>query len=285
MLLGTSGSRVQVASAVCTGPVYVSNLYTLDLASGFHASAKIMELARVFHAVGLCRTDLRAYYDKIFASESHADVNAIYPNPTCVDAQLPKLIFTHSIARTGQPTSVIPNWGNAATAMYVTKLASSGEEVVKFTPQYNKAAHKLLADAGFAPKLHFCELIVGNLYIVVMGRVKGKSIWQLLQEKESIPSLVHTQVKTAVSCLHDENIVFGDLRDANVLYSRSDDSAEGNIYLVDFDWTDKHGAGQYPPTLNISNAWPDDVMPSGVMRKEHDLWQLDRLKKLCAQDP
>ena len=237
--------------------MYVSNLYTLDLASGFHASAKIMELARVFHAVGLCRTDLRAYYDEIFASKSHADVNAIYPNPTCVDAQLPKLIFTHSIAQTGEPTSVIPNLGNAATAMYFAKLASSGEEVVvKFTARYNKAAHELLADAGFAPKLHFCELIVGDLYVVVMGRVKGKSIWQLLQEKEAIPSLVHKQVETVVSCLHDANIVFGDLRDANVLYSRSDDSAEGKIYLVDFDWTDEHGTGQYLPTFNTCFEGP-----------------------------
>jgi len=63
-----------------------------------------------------------------------------------------------------------------------------------------------------------------------------------------------------------------------VLYSSSDGSAEGKIFLIDFDWADEDGKGRYPPTLNISNG------ARGVMRKEHDLWQLDRLKKLCDQD-
>ncbi|KAF4612659.1 hypothetical protein D9613_011736 [Agrocybe pediades] len=287
VLLGISGSRIQLAIAVCTGPIYVSNIYTLDLASGFHASAKIMELARVFHAIALCRTDLQAYYDKIFVSHTRYDVTSVFPNPTFVNADAPELIYTHCIARTGEPTSTIPNLVNAATAIYFAKLASSGEEVVvKFTAQYSKAAHQLLADAGFAPKLHFCDMIVGGLYIVVMERIKGKSIWQLLQEKEAIPSLVGKRVEAAISCLHNANLVFGDLRDANVLYSRSDDPAvEGKVFLIDFDWTDKDGEGRYPPTLNISNALAENVTPSGLMRKEDDLWHLDRLKKLCAQDP
>ena len=190
--------------------------------------------------------------------------------------------FYQSWLEQENPLQLSRIWGDA---MYFATLADTGEDViVKITPRYSKKAHGLLAKAGLAPTLHFCELMVENLYMVVMGCAKGKSIWQLVQEKETIPAaLVLEQVEAAISCLHDANLVFGDLRDANVLYSSSDGSAEGKILLIDFDWADEDGKGRYPPTLNISNGWAEGVIPWGVMRKEHDLWQFDRLKKLCDQ--
>ena len=36
---------------------------------------------------------------------------------------------------------------------------------------------------------------------------------------------------------------------------------------------DEDGKGRYPPTLNISNGWAEEVTPWGVMQKEHDPWQ------------
>jgi len=42
--------------------------------------------------------------------------------------------------------------------MYTATLSETNQEViVKFTARYNEVAHRLLAKARLAPKLHFCE--------------------------------------------------------------------------------------------------------------------------------
>lgn len=264
----------------------MSNMCILDLSSGFHSSQNAVRLARVFKAVSLCRAELQTYYDGVPTSrDTSLKLSAIYPNPTFVsEVKLPSLVYRKFMARTGQPTSVLPKLGNTITAMYIATLGDSDQEViVKFTARYNKEAHTLLADAQFAPKLHFCERIVGDLYMVVMDRVKGKTIWQLCEDKTDIPTIVADQVEQAVNVLHMKGIVFGDLRDNNILYAQTDGSAEGKVFLVDFDWAHKDGEGRYPATLNRDGRWEEGVVPYGTMRKAHDIWQVDRLKVLCAQ--
>jgi RIO-like serine/threonine protein kinase len=120
--------------------------------------------------------------------------------------------------------------------------------------------------------------------MVVMDRVEGKTIWQLHKEGRDLPAIVAKQVEAAVSVIHQAGIVFGDLRENNILYTQTDGSAEGRVFLVDFDWADRDGEGRYPATLNIDSQWERSVSPYGVMQKAHDLWQVERIKKLCAQD-
>lgn len=93
---------------------------------------------------------------------------------------LPKLTYQQFFSRAGQPTSALMDLGSTTTAMYTATLGDSDQEViVKFTSRYNEAAHRLLASAQLAPTLHFCERIIGGLYMVIMDRVSGKSVWQL----------------------------------------------------------------------------------------------------------
>ena len=92
--------------------------------------------------------------------------------------------------------------------MYIATLDGTNKEViVKFTARYNEKAHRILASAGFAPKLHFCGRVVGGLYMVVMDRVDGKSLRQIQMDKMSIPTLVLEHVRQAVHFLHEHNIV------------------------------------------------------------------------------
>ena len=53
------------------------------------------------------------------------------------------------------------------------------------------------------------------------------------------------------------------------------------VVLVDFDWLRKDGESRYPATLNPSSEWAEEVSPYGIMRKAHDIWQLDPLTALC----
>ena len=48
--------------------------------------------------------------------------------------------------------------------------------------------------------------------------------------------------------LHEDDFVFGDLRELNILYSAKDG---GRVFLVDFDSVGKHGESRYSSCLNI----------------------------------
>jgi tRNA A-37 threonylcarbamoyl transferase component Bud32 len=52
---------------------------------------------------------------------------------------------------------------------------------------------------------------------VVMEHVDVKSIWQLQGDKMPIPVVISQRVGYAVRLLHENNIVFGDLRDPDIL--------------------------------------------------------------------
>lgn len=260
----------------------MTKLLTLDLSLGFHASDNIIRLARVFGALSRCRLNLRHYYDSV-SNLKPPRLSCLYPNPTLVDRSktLPALTYRQFLSRVGRPTSALVDLGNTTTSMYIATLGDTNEVIVKFTARYNEAAHRLLADADLAPKLHFCERVIGDLYMVVMDHVDGTSVWQFQEDNKPVPAIVWKDINEAVRILHAEGIVFGDLRDPNILYLAS----EARAMLVDFDWPGKDGECRYPATLNSSNAWPEDVLPYSIMRKAHDTWQLDRLAILCKCTP
>jgi serine/threonine protein kinase len=288
VLIGVTANRLDISVAVCVGPIYVTKLLTLDLSLGFHASDNIIRLARVFGALSRCRANLKTYYDGVKELASPR-LSCLYPSPTLIDTskELPILTYRQFMSRAGQPTSALVNLGNVCTTIYIATLDlddnTNREVIVKFTARYNEAAHRLLAKAGLAPKLHFCERVVGDLYMIVMDRVGGKSIWQLQEDKSPVPEIVSTKVEEALGLLHEQDIVFGDLRGNNILYVES----EKHVVLVDFDWAGKDGESRYPVTLNAGKdnkrMWEEEVLPYGIMRKGHDLWQLTRLKELCSK--
>lgn len=184
------------------------------------------------------------------------------------------------------PTSYRDEEGNDVTFQYLSRLvdfdhtkavfkASTSDGrvvVVKFASRYNPTAHQLLASKGFAPPLLYNGMSgerFGGLFMVVMGFAPGEMVGE-----EGLPDDIHRSVTDAVSILHEANWVFGDLRRPNVL-------VDGHwVHLVDFDWCGEDGKGRYPPTLNDNDDmdWHADVQRNGLMRKEHDLHLLARLR-------
>ena len=53
--------------------------------------------------------------------------------------------------------------------------------------------------------------------MVVMEGVDGTSIWQFQQDKKPVPAIVLKDMGDALDILHAKDIVFVDLRDANIL--------------------------------------------------------------------
>src|SRR5258705_203500 len=230
VLVGATANRLEISIAVCVGPIYVSKLLTLDLSLGLHASDNIIRLARVFGTLSRCRVDLTRYYDGV-SSLASPRLSCLYPNPIPLDPckALPKLTYRQFLSRAGHPISALVDLGNVCTTMYTATLNDTNQEViVKFTARYNEAAHRLLAEARLAPRLHFCGRIVSELYMVVMDRLHWMSFLPLQQEKMSLPTMVSQKVKESVRLLYEKDIRFGVLRDPNILYV----APEGYVFLV-----------------------------------------------------
>ena len=287
VLIGIAGSRLQISIAVCVGAIFVSDLVTIDLSRGFHGSDTTIRLARVFSALASCRRELEDYYNGIGPSP-RSDSSFLYPHPiTANKTPLPAIKYDKYLGLDGSPIETVPDLGERSTAVYTGTLEGGEQVLIKFTYRYNEKAHALLAEAGLAPRLHFFNPIVGNLFMVVMDYIPdAKSVWHLRDKGIPLPSNIPEEVEHAVSLLHDREIVFGDLRDGNILYikSREGDATKGRVMLVDFDWAGSHGIDRYSATLNIHGGWAEGVSPYGLMRKEHDRWQMARLRKLCSSN-
>lgn len=176
---------------------------------------------------------------KLLGRRHQLRLSCLFPNPTPVDPSntSPKLTYQQVFSRTGQPTSALVDLKNTTTTTYIATLDDTNQEViVKFTVRYNEAAHHLIASAQLTPRLHFCGPVVDDIYMIVMDRVDGMSIWQLQEDKHQLLQSFQPKLRRQW-VLHNDDIVFGDLRSNNILYVAS----EHRMVLVHFNWAGKNG--------------------------------------------
>jgi len=176
---------------------------------------------------------------------------------------------------------------------FLARDKSSGQKlVIKFVDRYGVDAHQLLADARMAPRLLYCGLLDGrddvrNPGSRAMGSIKGGGLYigptrMVVMEyiegnseakRASWPNDAREQVKEAVQRLHATQLVFGDLRGPNIIFS------EGRAFLIDFDWAGKVGEARYPRNLSRSLRWPAkaEELEMGPILMDHDWFMLDQL--------
>jgi hypothetical protein len=82
--------------------------------------------------------------------------------------------------------------------------------LVKFCGRYSEDAHKLVTDVGLAPALHFCLLITGDIFMVVMDLVVGQDAYHEFEDRDP-PATVLNNVKLVLEKLHDARLVYGDM--------------------------------------------------------------------------
>lgn len=139
--------------------------------------------------------------------------------------------------------------------------------VVKFAYSYSGEGHQLLAEASFAPKLWYCERDNDmGLYVIVMEYVEVQE-----HNKKGCSSEQIALVAEAVQILHDNGLVFGDLRSPNILPTST------GVNLIDFEWCGKEGEARYPADINKDHSWHHGVERGGKIMKEHDKHMLKGL--------
>ena len=158
--------------------------------------------------------------------------------------------------------------------LYFAKLDDEPDTfiVVKFVQRYNAYAHRLLANQDLAPKLRYCgiddDVRYGNRFMIVMDYID-------LQHSSSYLTVEqYNSVEKAIGILHEEEIVFGDLRPPNVLVG------DASAMLIDFDWCGKAGQDCYPPEISRDKSigWHPDVGPCCCMYPDHDIHMLKKFK-------
>ena len=292
ILLAIAGNRLVVSTAIFTNRIYADELLSIKLHLGSHGSDNVRRVARVFMAINKATIELRKLYE-FPPTNSLPQIGAMWPGPTLDPPQsttkLPELEFFSKINRANGTALQIINEDNERHAMYLArmKIGTSGDQdvvFVKFAVNYNEYAHRLLAQHNLAPALHFCARVVGDMYMVVMEyipKARGRDLHSATSDSpplEVAPAVVERDVTKALKLLHDEKLVFGDLREINMLYLTE---RGGRVLLVDFDGVGRDGEDTFSCSLNPETGLGVDR--GQVMEQAHDNENLNRLMKRLVE--
>ena len=279
------GNRLVVSTAVYTDSIYADELLSIDLRLGHHASDNVVRVARAFMAINRCTERLRALYRILGTNpRSASSAKVMWPDPT-PDPPLSgrwteELEFFSKVNRSlGTPINQTIDEDNKRHAIYLARMRAEGGSLttvlVKFTPKYNEVAHKILAkhNPPLAPALHYCATVIGDMHMTVMEYVPAKSLHFVSRPlSTSALEAINRDVSKALELLHEQELVHGDLREANVLYLPG---GGGRALLVDFDGVGRDGDDRYSACLN-----PNIGLGVGrlqIMEKSHDTKNLERL--------
>lgn len=187
--------------------------------------------------------------------------------------------YRDDISGTMKPLNYTTPLANMSSAVYLANVETDLEVVVKFALTYNVEAHCLLAKHDLAPKLLYDGTVpnaprYGGLMMLVMEHVDGETLVKYLRSSPSQERLeaILKSVETAIHLLHEQDLVFGDLRTPNILVDKDD-----RVRLVDFDWCGRHRIDKYPFVIGDGVDWAVGVGPLSTMDKDHDLHMLKNL--------
>ncbi|KIK50948.1 hypothetical protein GYMLUDRAFT_50897 [Collybiopsis luxurians FD-317 M1] len=275
----------------------------------------IREVAKLLRTIEQCVQDIKSHYSSLdlqptrsstvtATAHSRSRPNASNSHPT--GQSLSGLPFNSRLSKSPDPLRFV-HWnsftfkGNQYDLVYRQRLTSHLEKtvflaamslpsdpnfreievVVKFALRYGEAGHHLLAEAGFAPRIHYCgfEESIG-LWVIVMDYIQGTVCNRKLIEHEK------DLLSSAIRTLHENNLVFGDLREPNVIITEPN----SKVCLVDFEWCGpcidiKEGDRvvqpqvRYPADISMGHGmdWAPGVGRDRVITTEHDIYRLSKM--------
>ena len=237
-----------------------------------YAAKQINYIAKVFYAVAQAVRTLRSYYHYLRLRDRFEDS---MPSPTFLPNS-PLVGFLNFNSRFN-----VDGRRSIDYQRTIFRAEYDGKPVlVKFCEKYSEDAHRLVAAADLAPTLHFCSLIIGDIFMVVMDLVVGRDAYHEFLHRD-LPLTVLNDVKLALEKLHDAGLVYGDVRRPNIMVFKSQEKDEEvwRGLLIDFDWAGPVGKTKYPAMMNDSGQinWANGVAPAAEIKKEHDIEMLGKL--------
>ncbi|KAH9973957.1 hypothetical protein BJV74DRAFT_982906 [Russula compacta] len=224
ILIGLNGHSLEISTVLTLERIVVNQLLILDLKDGFDRNNIIRKLVRISSALAECASLLEQEYKQVMQQGSSIDrCRPCFPQPTLdprspSSSSLPVLTYKKRLNDRNESFQIRDNPSpQDLRSLFVAKLDLDGsikqpDVVVKFTSSYNEEAHKLLAEHNLAPKLYGCHRVIGNLFMVVMERMKGKNMKAHELTEEPLKATVFEDITEAVKLLQEHDFVHGDLR-------------------------------------------------------------------------
>ncbi|KAJ3121601.1 hypothetical protein HK098_003574 [Nowakowskiella sp. JEL0407] len=156
--------------------------------------------------------------------------------------------------------------------------------VVKISSWYGYRVHEFAAERDFAPKIYYhSETDIPGYHFTVMQYIEGETLFDLRHQvvdetllfdlKNLIDGKAFDDLRANLVEMHNANFVFGDLRDANVIFCNE------KLYLIDFDWAGDAGIVSYPFNVETTKInRPKRVKGMEQITSEDDLWMFEKLK-------
>ena len=237
------------------------------------SESHITHVAGVLWALKTSLGILHSYYENLHPTSNSLANSRYFPSITTYpDGNRVVVEFEY--------VGFLENTPDCATLRARTKAGRT--IVVKFVERYGERAHRVLAAEGLAPALLYCgspcfdqkEPSYQSISMVVMEYIDGDT---LAVERgsgmdEATMETMRSEVQRALKLLHDQGLVFGDLRRPNIMITK-----DGKVKLIDFNWAGEDGQAKYPSLISQELRWPDGVKAMAVIRKEHDLAMLRSL--------
>ncbi|KAH8091692.1 hypothetical protein BXZ70DRAFT_898736 [Cristinia sonorae] len=290
-ILATAGAWLTILGCVIVGNAIemvvqpLEDIMWLGEATPYE-DTHVYNVARVFNALRRSLDELEAYYRGVTLPPSTSSPTP--PSPTAAVSFPYPTMYTHDDAEVRFKYVQRLQDSASSVAFLAETEDKTSKLVVKFVDRYGADAHRLLANAGYAPALHYfgsidgrtpattpdvmkSGLYIGPVRMVVMEYVEGATLHDAVHDREDIPANAKQETARALSILHNAGFVFGDLRSPNVMLSKS------GLKLIDFDWAGKEGVATYPRRLSKGIPWAKGVADFAPMRKAHDLEMLDKV--------
>jgi hypothetical protein len=264
-IIGLAGPWICILGAVYVEKPLVEPLTSFEPLIFTNDRNHLNKIARLFKALSLGCDRLKEYYNALPSSVLNTtDNQRFFP-------------FFHTNGGGMQFDYKEKLFNDPCKLLWRAETRNDGIKIViKITHRYNAEAHKLCHDIGKAPNLLGVKSTKYFLRIV-MEYVEGQRLCDCSRLKYSTYEKIIKDIEEAVGHLHKKDIVFADLRDSNILVIKNKDGFHG--VLVDFDWAGKDGVDRYPAFMNAEIAWPAGATDNEVLKKEHDLYWLDVLKR------
>ncbi|KAG9310690.1 hypothetical protein JVU11DRAFT_9284 [Chiua virens] len=245
--------------------LWLDQISTLLARVAFHVhstdTADLLVLARHMAAFREASRTLKEYYNHLESPESsRLSPPQLFPHPACytsrITQQRVEIIYKHQIL---EKQLVFFGFEDSDKGLPIC---------IKFVRQYSPDAHDYCVSLGCAPTLRGFETIVGGWLMVIMDDISDG--YETLYDRPVTES-VKDIIAEKLSKFHEAGYVHGDLRDTNIMASKSDMT---DVKFIDFDWAGKANETVYPPFVNRKFWRPPDAMDWLPIRAEHDVEML-----------
>ncbi|TFY73895.1 hypothetical protein EWM64_g10117 [Hericium alpestre] len=275
--ISIAGPYIQFAGSVLVD-IFISQPFTpfLYLGPDPNRTERVYQLARIISIFKDGVTTLQKHYQEMTTSTT-TELARLFPDPTYRTQGLvvPRLVFKERYRFHGWTADVF------SRALFRAELGNESV-LVKFSERYCIEAHSLLAGKQLAPAIRYFGWLKGGMAMIVMEELKGTTAQQQWSSPENIADTVLADVKKAMTILHDNGFVYGDIRSPNVFVRQEKQDNSQLVWrarLLDFDWSGKEGTVFYPTNLNMEIKWADGVESCAPILKEHDDIMLERLNE------